>query len=61
MRLEFLLKCEPEKSDDKRVFGQMTDGSKYSVRLQNHRWPRPERYGRTKGPKRFRKWIQKRH
>ena len=29
MRLEFLLKCEPEKSSDKRVFGQMTEGSKY--------------------------------
>ena len=26
MRLEFLLKCEPEKSSDKRVFGQMTGG-----------------------------------
>ena len=26
MRLEFLLKCETEKSSDKRVFGQMTGG-----------------------------------
>ena len=55
------MKGETEKSDDKREIRQMTDGSKYSVRLQNHRWPRPEKYGRTKGPKRFRKWIQKRH
>ena len=51
MRLKFLLKYEWEKSSDKRAFGQMTGGQSKGVRLQNQRLPKPEGYGRIKGPK----------